>query len=80
MKNTFTKFITPFYGWGLTVSRLKSYYDKTVYFLLLSQQEFLVLRFKFEKKTIQLTDYYLNSSNLNRPIHISKLIRTTKQI
>ena len=31
------------YGWGSTVSRLQSHYKETVYFLLLSPQEVLVL-------------------------------------
>ena len=34
-------FMTPFYGWGSTVSRLQSCYEETVYFLPLGPQEFL---------------------------------------
>ena len=36
-------FMTPFYGWGSTASRVQNHYDGTVYFLLLSPQKFLVL-------------------------------------
>ena len=35
--------IAPFYGWDSTASRLGSHFEKAVYFLLLSFQEFLVL-------------------------------------
>ena len=31
--------MVPFYGWGSTVSRLKSHYEETVYFLPLSSKE-----------------------------------------
>ena len=34
-------FMTPFYGWGLTVSRLHSHYRETVYFLPLGAKEVL---------------------------------------
>ena len=37
------KFMTPFYGWGSTVSRLQSHYKETDYFLPFSFQELLVL-------------------------------------
>ena len=36
-------FITPFYVWGLPVSRLQHHYKETVYFLPLSPREALVL-------------------------------------
>ena len=35
--------MAPFNGWGQIVSRLKSHYKETVYFLLVSLQELLVL-------------------------------------
>ena len=35
--------MAPFYGWGLTFSRLQSHYEETVYFLTLCPQEYLVL-------------------------------------
>ena len=35
--------LTPFYGWGSTVSRLESHVDEAVYFLPLLSQNFLVL-------------------------------------
>ena len=36
--------LTYFYGWGSTVSRLQIHYQKSVYFLTLNPQKFLVLR------------------------------------
>ena len=33
----------PFYGWGLTTSRLHSHYEEAVYSVPLSSQKFLVL-------------------------------------
>ena len=36
-------FLATFYGWSSTVSKLQSYYEETVYFLLLSTTKFLVL-------------------------------------
>ena len=36
-------FIVPYYGWGLTVSRLQGQNKKTVYFLPLTPPEFVVL-------------------------------------
>ena len=43
-KNFFTKnFMAPFYGCGSTVLRLKYQYEKTVYLLLQSPEEFIVL-------------------------------------
>ena len=36
-------FIVPYYGWGLTVSRLQGQNKKTVYFLPLTSPEFVVL-------------------------------------
>ena len=35
--------MAPFYGWGLTISRLQSHLEETVYFLLLNPEEVLVL-------------------------------------
>ena len=35
--------MVPFYGWGSPASRLQRHHEETVYFLLLSSQEFLVL-------------------------------------
>ena len=35
--------MTPFYGWGSTVSRLQSHYEETIYFLPLNSQKYLVL-------------------------------------
>ena len=37
------KSLAPFYGWGSTVSRLQSHFKETVYLLLLSSQDFLIL-------------------------------------
>ena len=31
--------MAPFYGWGLTTSRLQSHYDEEVYFLPLNSQK-----------------------------------------
>ena len=36
-------FMTPFYGWGSTVSRLQSHNEETVYVSPLRSQEFLAL-------------------------------------
>ena len=35
--------MNPFYGWGAAALWLQSHYEKAVYFLQLSSQEFLVL-------------------------------------
>ena len=38
-----TNFMTPFYEWGLTVSRLQSHSQEIAYFLPLSRQKFVEL-------------------------------------
>ena len=35
--------MAPFYGWGLTTSRLHSHNEEAVYFVPLRSQKFLVL-------------------------------------
>ena len=43
MNINFSNSMIPFYGWGSTVSRLRSYYKETVYFLPLGPKEVLRL-------------------------------------
>ena len=47
--------MTPFYGWGSTVSRLQSHYEETVYFLPFSSQEILVLNWLTSEKDEKLS-------------------------
>ena len=47
-----TNYMTPFYGWVSTASRLRCHYEETIYFLPLSPQEFFFPHFLVLQKIL----------------------------